>query len=651
MSRAILLTGTSEVEPTPSPLAAGPLSASLDRGQLRDIRWRGVEILRALSFLVRTPGWGTPAPEISGLVLEAQGERFSVAYYAVYRNAGQQIRARLSFAALAEGRLRAEARLTPLTAFTTNRSGFVVLHPLDGFAGTVATIEHAEGGLEELEIPLAISPGEPVFSIRAITHRPVEGLSVETRFGGDVFEMEDHRNWSDASFKTYSRPIGLPYPFELAPGEKVVQTVEITVREARPIAGRPPAGAGPARIEVGAAGATTAPALQIGLDADVAAAGFAHAERLSALGPFEFLYRHDPGKGDGEAAIEAAAKLAEATGRPVSAELILVGADDAEGEIVRFAELLERRGLRPTSVGAFPASDRQSFQPGEPRPPAPDEPTIAAALRRAFPGLPIVGGTPAFFTELNRKRPPAGLFDVIAHATAPTVHAADDISVIETLQSLPHIVASAQRLAAGAAYRIGPIGIGARLNPYGPGPTPNPTQVRVGLADADPRQRGLFSAAWHLGYAATVAPLGVATLALGAPVGPFGLVSTPQAYRRPVWDELKPGAAYPLYFVAADLAEAAGRPLLAATFADQRLAALAYLGPSGRTLLIANLSPAPVALTFAGFDRAKWRRLDAENALRAALDPEGFRTSWRTLAPGATLEFDAYASAKLFEED
>ena len=76
MSRAILLTGTSELEPTPSPLAAGPLSASLDRGQLRDIRWRGVEILRALSFLVRTPGWGTPAPENSGFVVEAQGERF-----------------------------------------------------------------------------------------------------------------------------------------------------------------------------------------------------------------------------------------------------------------------------------------------------------------------------------------------------------------------------------------------------------------------------------------------------------------------------------------------------------------------------------------------------------------------------------------------
>jgi hypothetical protein len=181
--------------------------------------------------------------------------------------------------------------------------------------------------------------------------------------------------------------------------------------------------------------------VQIGLDAETAPGGLPYAERLAALGPFEWLYRHDPGKGDGDAAVEAVGKLAEATNLPVSAELILVGADDAEDENGRFAEILKRHRLLPTSIGAFPASDRQSFQPGEQRPAAPNEATIAASLRRAFPGLPIVGGTPAFFTELNRKRPPAGLFDVIAHATAPTVHAADDISVVETLQSLPHIYA------------------------------------------------------------------------------------------------------------------------------------------------------------------------------------------------------------------
>ncbi len=30
--------------------------------------------------------------------------------------------------------------------------------------------------------------------------------------------MEDHRNWSDASFKTYVRPLALPWPYTLQRG-------------------------------------------------------------------------------------------------------------------------------------------------------------------------------------------------------------------------------------------------------------------------------------------------------------------------------------------------------------------------------------------------------------------------------------------------
>jgi hypothetical protein len=649
VSRAVFLAGAEQQEPAPRQLAAGPLTALLDRGQLRKVSWRGVEIIRALSFLIRAPGWGTPDPEISNLRVETEEGRFRVVYDALYQNQGQRLAATLSFAGLAEGRLDAEATLRPETDFTANRSGFVVLHPLEGFAGTTVRVEHASGETVDQQIPLAISPGQPVFDIRALTHRPAENLAVETRFSGDVFEMEDHRNWSDASFKTYSRPIGLPYPYQLAAGQQIRQTVSMVVREEGPAEAKPPESAEAIGVLVGGPSGQVLPALLVGLDAKTAAAGVARAARLAGLGPFAFLYRHDPAKGDGEAAIAALGALTRATARPFSAELILVGEDDADGEIARFASLLEREGLRPQSVAAFPASDQLSFQPGEARPKAPSETAIAAALRRAFPGVAAVGGTPAFFTELNRKRPPAGLFDVIAHATTPTVHAADDRSVIETLESLPHILRSGKILAAGAAYRIGPIGIGARLNPYGPGPTPNPTQVRVGLADADPRQRGLLGAAWHLGYAARIAPFGVSALALGAPVGPFGFLSTPQPYPRAYWDGLPAGAAYPLFHVAADLAEAAGRSQLEATAAGERVAALAFTGAAGRVVLLANLSPAPVAVRLDGFGAARLRLLDAASLPAAALDPEEFRQQRRLFAGGEALALDAYAIARLDE--
>ena len=48
-------------------------------------------------------------------------------------------------------------------------------------------------------------------------------------------------------------------------------------------------------------------------------------------------------------------------------------------------------------------------------------------------------------------------------------------------------------------YRIGPSQLGCRENPYGKTTAPNPDNSRVCLSRIDPRQRGIFNAAWTLG--------------------------------------------------------------------------------------------------------------------------------------------------------
>jgi len=58
-SRAIALFGTDEPVTPPRVLRAGMLSAELEAGNLRYIRWNGEEVLRAISFIVRDPDWGT----------------------------------------------------------------------------------------------------------------------------------------------------------------------------------------------------------------------------------------------------------------------------------------------------------------------------------------------------------------------------------------------------------------------------------------------------------------------------------------------------------------------------------------------------------------------------------------------------------------
>ena len=66
-SRAIQWFGTEEPVAPVRLLKAGPLTAELEGGNLRYVRFDGVEMLRAISFIVRDRNWGTYSPRISGL--------------------------------------------------------------------------------------------------------------------------------------------------------------------------------------------------------------------------------------------------------------------------------------------------------------------------------------------------------------------------------------------------------------------------------------------------------------------------------------------------------------------------------------------------------------------------------------------------------
>ena len=68
-ARAIALYGTKEEVPAPRLLRAGKLTAELDAGNLRDTRWNGEEVLRAVSFIVRDKDWRTYNPAISDLAV------------------------------------------------------------------------------------------------------------------------------------------------------------------------------------------------------------------------------------------------------------------------------------------------------------------------------------------------------------------------------------------------------------------------------------------------------------------------------------------------------------------------------------------------------------------------------------------------------
>jgi D-apionolactonase len=215
MTDLLTIYGTEEPPVPRQSLAAGPLTADLEAGQLRDIRWHGVLVLRGIAYLLRNADWGTLTVDLADLVVDEGPDAFAVTYTA----AAPGLSYRAEIKGQASGHLHFAVTARANADFVTNRTGFVVLHP-DTAAGGALTVTHTNGQIEATEFPARILPDQPAFDIAALLHHPVPGISATTSFDGGVFEMEDQRNWADASFKTYVRPVAWPRPYVIPAGKR-----------------------------------------------------------------------------------------------------------------------------------------------------------------------------------------------------------------------------------------------------------------------------------------------------------------------------------------------------------------------------------------------------------------------------------------------
>ena len=85
--RNFVLYGTDEPLPETERLTAGPVTLVLEGGALRWIRYRGIEVIRGIAFLVRDRTWNTAAATIENLRIDREGEGFAVAFDARCRTA------------------------------------------------------------------------------------------------------------------------------------------------------------------------------------------------------------------------------------------------------------------------------------------------------------------------------------------------------------------------------------------------------------------------------------------------------------------------------------------------------------------------------------------------------------------------------------
>lgn len=654
----IKLFGTDEPVPAATILTAGPVRCRLDNGNLRYVEVGGQEAIRAVAFIVRDRNWGTYNPRIEDLQVLQRADGFTVTYRATCADAEQSLRYTARIDGMADGKIAFAAEGEALSDFVTNRAGFVVLHPIAGVSGEPVTVLHVDGTTQESRFPALIEPDCPFRDIRALTHNVGPGLRITCRMEGDAFEMEDHRNWMDASYKTYVRPLALPWPYRIAKDERLSQRVTLTLDGAQPAAttagGRVPS----VEISVGEPTGAVMPPLGLALDPDDAAASMEVAELLRAARPAFLVIHLDPTRGHDTEALARCAEVAEAVGAATILEAVIPCRDAAgdptvdpavlAADLARIAAIARTASIRPTRLIVAPACDLKCTLPGSIWPKAPSWEAIAAAAREAFPGVPLGGGMLSYFTEFNRKRPPVGLFDFVGHTTCPLVHAGDDLSATETLEALPAIFTSGKAIAGEVPRWLFPTTLGMRANPYGDVPAENPGNIRQAMNRVDPRERALLGAAWYAGYLAHAARAGLAGITLGAAGGPSGIVCIAQPHARP-WFEAALARVHPSWHVIAQHAAAAGRPILASTSSRPRDVQVLALGGYRPTLWLANLTGETRELRLEGLGHGLARSwlLDEAGFEAACLDPAAFAAATRPHDLGEPLRLSPYAVCRI----
>ena len=475
-------------------LAAGPLSATLDGFALRWLRWHGIELLRGIAFVVRDTGWGTYAPpiQIAADEQDAATRRIVLRTTVTAPEASLDCELRVAFG---PDRVALAGSATARGTFATNRTGFVVLHG-ERCAGEPVTAEHTDGTMHHGRFPKLISPHQPFLDLRALVHEPHPGVVVHCRMEGEAFEMEDHRNWSDAGFKTYGRPLREPWPFAIADGTTLRQAVEVAIATSEAVP--PPAPEPHAVLTAGPE--RPLPRLGITAPATGFAAGPAALHGLGQLRPG--LLAAETESGDDLAAFAAALR---ATGRPGA--VLLGGTGDRDAAVAAVAS-------------AVPGIEALLL--------AEATPAALAQARAALPNARIGVGTAHNFAEFHRAPPPEGA-DIVFWTVTPTMHAADDASVMETLRVLGDQARTAAALRPGVERWVGPVTLRRRWQ-------------------GDPRQLTAFGAAFLLGHVAAWTEAGIATVLLQEPFGPTGLLD----------QEGRPEA--PAGALVAALAAAAGTP-------------------------------------------------------------------------------------------
>lgn len=570
-------------------LRAGPLELILEEGDLRYVRFGDQELVRRLYGAVRDSNWGTVPGVLSKVVLQEAADSFSLTYTSTHQQGDIDWVWEATITGSSAGEIRFEFAGEARSTFRRNRIGLCVLHPAN-LAGQEVAVVRQDGRADRIRFPDLIEPQQPIpgwETLGRLSWDVVPGVVAELEFIGDEFETEDQRNWIDASFKTFSTPLRLPFPVEVPAGTRVRQEVILRLKGC-PVPRARTDSRGPVDITAGterqrlpSIGLMVATPVQ-----PLTALEVALLERLSLWHLRVDVRLADPTWPVVLAlAVEQAALLA--TPLELAVHLPRQGGPDLLRDL---AARLGRSKCDVVRILAFREGERTAST------------EVRDWIREhlGFLEVPIGAGTDGDFCQLNQNRPEPPV-EFVHWSMNPQVHASDLTSILETPEAIPAQIRTAQAWYPEVPLVVSPVTLKQRFNPVATtaalATTPEALPPSV-----DPRQGSILTAGWTLAVLKALAESGVESVTLFETVGWRGVVERELGSAWNGQANYQPGQVFPVYYVLGWLTAFGNGEVWASRSSDPRRVEVLVLTRKGQVaVLLFNLTAETQTVRLRGF--------------------------------------------------
>jgi hypothetical protein len=621
MVKNILYYGSPADLPNSIRVQAGPCSAVFepDSGFLRYLSVGTSEVLRGIYAAVRDRNWDTIPGQIHNLEVSQGKNEFQIEFHVSCKKDEIQFEWQGRIIGERNGNISYRMDGLAKSTFEKNRIGFCILHPAS-LRGKNCTIQKIGGEIVRGAFPHSISPHQPFKNLFSISHKVARGLTAEVRMEGDVFEMEDQRNWTDASYKTYCTPLELPFPVEVEKGTRISQTIKLLLHE----------NDGPV-TKVVRSQKELHPTLKldrerkIGRLTEIGLQTATHSEpltqkqlsRLKALNLSHLRVDLDLSEMSFHDSLRRASD--EAGKIDVPLEIATFISNRAQQDIDSLCVFLKEINPKISRWLIFHQDEKSTSEQWVT--------LFRESMKRKYPSGKFASGTNAYFAELNRDRPKTRHIDQICYSINPQVHAFDNASLVETLEAQGMTVESCRQFSDGNPIIISPVTLKPRFNPNATGPEPAPIPGEL-PSQVDVRQMSLLGAGWTLGSVKSLGEAGVQSATYYETAGWRGVQESPEGPPLPEKFFSIPGSVYPLYHVLADLGDFRDGEIAFCESSDPLAIQGLFLEKDDRTsLLIAFYSPETqsVRIENLGAKQVIVRSLNEKSAEEAMRNPEAFR--------------------------